>query len=528
MEQNNQPKKIEYLLLFIILALCFGLMSNRADTPFDGYHTFNEGWYSLIARNYSRHSWIEPTPYPGVTDLNVPPMYSYILYAAGRMLGFREGVFRGVSIFFSMVAVAAAFLLGRKLYGARAGLIAAGLLAFCPLFLLPGRNVQPDSTYLAFMMLGLLAYLSHSEKGGWARAAACGLLFGAALFTKQFTVFVLPALALYEISNGKGWGWINRRIAAAAAIAAAIPLIFYQYHFRHSKELLWEAQRYGALRNATIPTVKTALSAISELFFGFSPPIFILFAVIPAVALASQRKRHRFALPFAIIYILFFFAVPNHTYYIMSAIPFLALMSGDVLSRLRPRALGPTVAVLIILGGGFSSLLILGSLKYGNTRLSDICSHVRSAGGGNAMLIMDNKILGNYEPPLMYYCEGIEKIDRAKLISRSGAGPAPLDYSRKKIFYLDFTNADTGENVSPYITIYDRIYMGPSAFGAAVGYIPAQGRSFVPGRFVYKHITGAPVFGMVEISREPSLALIEAPPGYILFAGKNNLTIRKP
>lgn len=499
------------------------MFAHSADS-FDGYLAFNEGWYASIARNFSHHSWLEPTVWPGRTDLNVPPFYSLVLFVAAKIFGAREMVFRSVSILFSLSILLLVFLIGRKMSGPLAGLIASALLAFCPLFILPGRNVQTDSAFIAFMLAATLVWLYLRETKSLALAIACGLLFGLALFTKQFAILTFPAIVLFESFSRQSRSNLNRYFAVLVLIAVAVPLAFYQYYLRHDPGVLFHSQRYGALTTAAIPGRNVTLTTLGELFYGISPPLFPLFLVSLLLAVVSFDEKRRLPLFGALAFIAFFFFVPKHTYYIMGALPFLALLSGAALDGMKSRAIAIAIVGLCVLGSLLFSLFSLGNLKYGYHRFSDICATVDSAPGNDKMLIVDNGIITNYEPAIRYYCPDVNIVGKSVAL-RSLASGKKLSANDETIFLLDYSGPEAATVRNPYVITFYKSTFGPSIFGFAAGFIPADGRSFVPGRMLLSKISGGALPRMAEIAREPSLALTQVPPGYTLSILRGALAI---
>jgi len=508
-----------YLLLAIVLLVSGSLMAYRAADPMDGYHGFNEGFYSLIAHNYRDNSILYPTPYEGRTDYNIPPLYTQLLHAVSKSVGESEGNSRGVSIFFSLLSVLAVFLIGRRIYGIRAGLVAAALLAFCPLFIVPGRNIQPDSTFIAFMLLGALSYMNFSEKGGTGRLVLTGLMLGAAMLSKQFGAFVFPVLLLCELIDGGGIRGVFRKLVPAALTAAVLPASYYLYHYSHSAYELVGSQTRGVILKAAMPDAMTTVNIFNELFFGVSPLLFIVFAaalVYSIILLLLGRKEHIFGIAGAMVFIGFFLAVTNHTYYTMGAYPFLALLAGGMLAgRGRVRIPAVLVIVVCVITAAFSSLVILGNLKYGWHRPSRACNYVtNTAGEPGTLVIISDRARSNW-PMIMYYCRGIEVKkeedfgDGQETVIRRGNG-----YDR--IFIVDYVVPQDIQVQGPYVKIIDKTVFGVSGFGYSFCTVPYRGRAFVPGRFMIGKSGRFLEFGMVEMQREPSMVVREVPPGYVI------------
>ncbi|MEW5944894.1 MAG: glycosyltransferase family 39 protein, partial [bacterium] len=388
-----------WLVLLMIFALA--IRYHRLDDPFGGYHSFNEGWYSAIARNYDAYGLMRPVSVFGTEDYNVAPFYSYLLYFVKELWGESERNYRMVSAAFSLAAMAFVFMIGRLLFSANAGLAAAALFGFAPVSVVVGRNVQTDSTYAAFMLACLYFYLSAGRDRRVPRMAISGLCFGFAFFTKQFAVLLLPAVFIWECAVHRGLKWLDRGHAAFAACAALVPAPFLVYHLvvtrGHYLAAQWDWQ---AVRFA-LPVRETAPYVARELLWGVSPPVAALFIAGLAAAMPLWG-RHRSLLVLALgVFLLFFTFWRGHSYYMLSAVPFAALLAGDLLAR-KCRDGAIMVTVFIACGlAAIQTLAFLCSVKYGYGSFKTLSE--RLDGGRGAVFILSEGVAGNYRPALHYY-----------------------------------------------------------------------------------------------------------------------------
>src|SRR5262245_2777803 len=137
--------------LAAILLLAAALRCVWLDSSLGGFHCFNEAHYALVARNYYHGSPLFPTPDGRYLFLETPPLYSYMLHAVFRVTGVSVLAGRLLSVASSLALVAAVFFLTRRLFGASAANTAALIVAVSPVAVLTGRNIQTDSTLLAFL-----------------------------------------------------------------------------------------------------------------------------------------------------------------------------------------------------------------------------------------------------------------------------------------------------------------------------------------------------------------------------------------
>lgn len=519
---NKAENRKILLCLLVILAVGALLLGQRTSDPFDGYLAFNEAWYALIAENYKTHSFLIPTVEPGLVDLNVPPLFSYLLYPLFLIFGSREWAFRLLPIAGSIASILLVFLIGRKLFSARAGLIAAALTAAAPVFVLTGRNVQVDAVYLCLLLAGYLVYLKAGESP--ARWAAAGILLGLSLFTKQFAGAIFAAIFAIEIRERGGLRGLHRRFALLAACAAAVPAPFYLWHLINNPSMLFESQRYGAAGLAEIPSLRQFLALLNESAFAFGVLFFFLAAAAAAaVVLKRSPQRFRAAAPLA-VYAVFFLVFHKHSYYVLTALPFAALAAGAWLDSMKPAAraaiLAPVLAVSLI-----GALLVLGFLKFGYRRFDRICGYVES-GRGTHTLIADYNILANYGPAFTYYCRNTKIINTEELKKIKSGGIIPSGQNHGDIFILNATDSPV-KFESPYVREFNIERLGFSFFGIGLSYEPARKSSFIPGRIQIDSPGLKKIWGYYPAGARPSLLLTTVPPGHSVFMENQRITIRR-
>lgn len=144
------------------------------------------------------------------------------LAAAQALGGDSEGVTAIVPLGYSLAAIALAFVLGRRLADARAGLVAAGVLAVLPLEVLAASDVHADLATSVF--LALTAALALRGETAEHRAAAwfalAGASFGVAALTKESSLAFAPVLAAWAVS--RGW---PRTAGVALLGGMAVPVL---------------------------------------------------------------------------------------------------------------------------------------------------------------------------------------------------------------------------------------------------------------------------------------------------------------
>jgi 4-amino-4-deoxy-L-arabinose transferase-like glycosyltransferase len=124
-----------------------------------------------------------------------PPLVSYVLAAAGALLGWSESVLHGAMLGPALLAVAGVWLLARRL-GAPPLLAGLSLLAM-PGFLVSSTTLMADVLATALWTWAVLAWVRglHEEETGWLVTGA--FLAGLCILTKYLGLALLPLLFAY-------------------------------------------------------------------------------------------------------------------------------------------------------------------------------------------------------------------------------------------------------------------------------------------------------------------------------------------
>lgn len=190
----------------------------------------DEGRYSEIPREMlASGDWVTPH-LNGMPYLEKPPLQYWATALAYSTLGFEPWVSRLWSATLGMFGVIITYLLGRTLWNRRTGLLAALVLASCPLYFVVGHINTLDSG-LTFLLNAALACFIVSQRAPVASTAErrwmwlCWCLLGLGFLQKGLVALVLPGLALgvFSIAYRDVSFW--RRLHPGAGILIVTVLI---------------------------------------------------------------------------------------------------------------------------------------------------------------------------------------------------------------------------------------------------------------------------------------------------------------
>jgi hypothetical protein len=153
-----------------------------------------------------------------------PLLYAAAFYATG---GPREGTARIVEALLGAAAIVVVFLLGRRLGGRGAGLLAAFAVAVYPPFIHSTGELMSEPPAILTLPAAVLAFLWASEQERLRAWLLPGLLFGlTAMFRPEYLLVGAAFVVLAAIRIGMARGWKPGLAGAALLLLAmALPIV---------------------------------------------------------------------------------------------------------------------------------------------------------------------------------------------------------------------------------------------------------------------------------------------------------------
>jgi len=181
--------------------------------------------------------------HPDIGYFDHPAMTMWMVEASTFLFG--DGLL-GIRVIPVLAGGAAAwltFLAGRRLYGARAGALAACSVALAPMIFSIGSRVDPDSPLFLFWMASVwaLAHALSGDRPAWWYAA--GLFLGLAMESKYTAIFFPLGVLLFLACSRDHRAWLARRepyLAALAALIAFSPTVIWNAG-HHWESFLFQA-----------------------------------------------------------------------------------------------------------------------------------------------------------------------------------------------------------------------------------------------------------------------------------------------
>jgi len=140
---------------------------------------------------------------PRVKTYHQPPLVSYQILAAWKLLGENLWGARLVNVLFGTLSILVIYFISFLLFSnVRLALFCALLLSIMPLGVFFSRNLQPDSPALFFMLLGNLFYLRFASSLKKYNLLLGGLAFSVAwVYRPSFIFGMLPFIFYFPFAN---------------------------------------------------------------------------------------------------------------------------------------------------------------------------------------------------------------------------------------------------------------------------------------------------------------------------------------
>ncbi|MEA9567233.1 glycosyltransferase family 39 protein [Polynucleobacter sp. AP-Nickl1-40-C4] len=333
------PGKI--LLLVIIYGLLwFGTLNYRHLIPSD------EGRYAEIAREMLvTGDWITPR-YNGYKYFEKPPLQAWATAAAFQAFGIGDWQARLWTALTGFLTILLVGFTGARIFNARAGWLAAVVLASSPMWIISGHFNSLDMGLSSFLVAALcsllLAQTSHNKNNCRNWMWACWIFMALATLSKGVIGVAIPAMVFiaYSISTWDWKIWARLRLFSGTILFLAITAPWFVLVAQRNPEFLEfffiheHLQRFTQddhSRNGPI------YYFVPLLLIGLLPWIL---QVPGAFAQAWSERRCEFSAGwllvcwFAVIFAFFSVSHSKLPGYIIPVFPALALIIGNRLDRL--------------------------------------------------------------------------------------------------------------------------------------------------------------------------------------------------
>ncbi|MFH1182039.1 MAG: glycosyltransferase family 39 protein [Candidatus Woesearchaeota archaeon] len=220
------------------------------------------------------------------------PVYISILWGWVHLFGTSETSSRMLSAIFGIASVFMIFLVGRKMFNSKVGLIASIFLALSKIGVYYSQESRLYSLFLFLSLLSVYSYLLFSEK----QSLKHGLLYFLSsllmLYTHLFAVLIIAIQNLHYFANNyRKLRWMVMQALLALSFAPWLFVLIYQT--RHMENLAW--------------IITPSVVDIFNIFYDFAGNAFLLtlFVIVIVLGVLAAKPKYKSEQLLLILWLLF-------------------------------------------------------------------------------------------------------------------------------------------------------------------------------------------------------------------------------
>lgn len=188
-----------WLFVFISVLLAYNFSANDIWTP-------NESFYAESVREMFESGNFLDIKYNYEPRYNKPPLTYWLIAASSAIFGLNEFGIRLPILLLAIGSVWVTYLLGKHLYGQKAGFYSMVVMAFSLQFLAVKQYASPEIPLTFFFTLTIYWFIKGFDSRSWKYIIAAYVILGLTVLTKGFPyIFVIGGIVgLYTLlRNGK-------------------------------------------------------------------------------------------------------------------------------------------------------------------------------------------------------------------------------------------------------------------------------------------------------------------------------------
>jgi len=316
------------------------------NPPIEAAHSWRQATGLMVARNYFEGNtsfWYpmvdETSGGTGIIGMEFPLMY-YIQGKLGVLFGFHVGIGRLLNVLISTLGLAYFFALVRR-FASKKTAFYATLLLMVSCFFMYSRKVMPDTEALAVYIIGIYYFFEALRFGRWKHVVLSFMMLSLGLLLK---ISVLPLLSFVVFAYVKTSNEPKKPVVFLIPFLSLIPACIWYF--------IWNpylAEHFGSWYNLGGGLMAGGTAFLEAPFLLLQQLVFHPFVSYLAFALCLygiiRIVKHgvswawKLSLP---LFLLLFtgYALKSgvifltHEYYILPAVPLLAILGAYALSTL--------------------------------------------------------------------------------------------------------------------------------------------------------------------------------------------------
>jgi len=242
-------KKLEFLLVGLILLFAFSARLYRINNPIADWHSWRQADTAAVARNFVKDhfnplypqsdSFLALNEYglqnPNRYFINEFPLYNSIVALLYMQFGINTQIARLVSIFFATVGTLFLYLIAKKLFNFKVAIISTLFYALNPYNIYYGRVIMPDPAFISFSIASIYFCLKWVDTKKLSQAILLTIFFALAMLVKPYAIFLAIPIFYWLFVN---WGkkLLQSPQTYIVLIGSFVPLVLWRLHVHFHPE----------------------------------------------------------------------------------------------------------------------------------------------------------------------------------------------------------------------------------------------------------------------------------------------------
>jgi len=336
-------KDIRFWIFFFFLIRLYGITL----PPLEVAHNWRQTDGMMIARNFYEHDANVFYPRVDVAGEKTGivgcefPILNYLVYLTAKLFGYQHWYGRLIVLIFSSIGVFYFHRLIRKYFGEQPAFFATVVLLVSYWFQYSRKNM-PDIFAVSLCLVGLFYALEYLENGRWRNLLIFLLTAMVGCLAKITAASVLTVLLLPLLSTAFG---LSRKVflsMASGCILIAVCLWYFVWVPYLNTEYGLEGHFFmGMTFGEGVQQIVSNWPEVAKRFYDtplkFTGFAVFLWAVFMTVRQKDKRVLAVFLVPFVTFLILLIktgASIMGDSYYILTAIPCMAFITGCGLARI--------------------------------------------------------------------------------------------------------------------------------------------------------------------------------------------------
>jgi hypothetical protein len=222
------------------------------------------------------------------TGYDWPPGHFILIYFWRTLTGISPFALRMSTVFTALIGASLLFAVGRRLFGARAGVVAVLAFSGFGFSVILSTMLRGYMLVLTLFLLSLWCALRYFERPSYRRALWVGLAMSAMFYIHTTAVFGMGAIALISLILYRGvWRWFRLWVLPGLIVAAVCaPFLIYKLDVVQVKNDIWT-------RFVPYVAPELRLSNLYLDFFGLQAVLWIALAAVSAAMFLERWRLQR-------------------------------------------------------------------------------------------------------------------------------------------------------------------------------------------------------------------------------------------